>query len=105
SQVFVAGQNPAALYALNTSSGAIAWQTATTAVHFLSAPLVAHGSVFEQADDGNLYAFSAVDGSRQWTVQTGGASGTPSYWSNGTYSQLYVPAITAGGGNILVINA
>src|SRR5438105_4287416 len=96
-EVFVGGQNPATMYALNASTGAVVWQTATRAAHFRGAPMVGDG-VYAQADDGNLYAFSPSNGANQWTVATGGGSGTPALLFYGNYHLVIVPGFVAPSG-------
>src|SRR5437868_7109677 len=79
-QVYVGGQNPATMYALDPATGSVIWQTGTPAAHFSGAPTLAGGLVYATADDGTLYAFSGNGGSVAWTFAagTGGATAAPS---------------------------
>jgi outer membrane protein assembly factor BamB len=60
------------LYALNASTGALVWKTATGGV-IDSTPAISGGLVYVGSGDGKLYAFNTADGSVAWTATTGGA--------------------------------
>ncbi len=59
------------------------------------AHLLVTGTVFIGSDDGNLYAFSATDGTKKWSAKTGAAISTSpfadvSFFHNGTISSSTV---------------
>jgi outer membrane protein assembly factor BamB len=67
--VFI-GSNDGKVYALNASTGALAW-TYTTNDAVFSSPAVADGMVFVGSDDGKVYALNETTGNRVWSYTTG----------------------------------
>jgi outer membrane protein assembly factor BamB len=69
------------IYAFNDTTGAVLWSAPAPSVSniFISpAPAVANGILYAGDIDGNLYAYSASDGSPLWHHQTGaGVQSTP----------------------------
>jgi outer membrane protein assembly factor BamB len=68
-RVFV-GSGDGKVYALNASTGALAWSY-TTSDWVASSPAVADGTVFIGSADGKVYAFDASSGVLAWSFATG----------------------------------
>jgi len=76
--VVYTGADDGNVYALNATNGDEIWKapaggisegpTRTTAWQVKSSPLYWAGMLYAAADDGNLYAFNATTGARQWIV-------------------------------------
>ena len=97
--VFAGGRK---LYALDSQTGLTSW---SSPVRFAvtTSPAVAYGVVYVNGSDGMMYAISADDGSRLWTVKIGaGAINTSPVIANGviyTYSnstRMYAFAVDCG---------
>ena len=67
------------MYALDASSGKLAWKTDTTTTPaggsggFFSSPAIAGGRVYAGRDDGTVFAFDSDSGGYLWHYATGGA--------------------------------
>jgi outer membrane protein assembly factor BamB len=66
----------AILYASNAATGAQVWSAAVPGGNVASTPMVANGAVYIGGGSGNLYAYSAREGSLLWTADTSSVSGS-----------------------------
>ena len=92
---------PYGLLALDAKSGAERWFAATNG-SVAASPVVAGGTVFVAAKDGDLYAFDASTGAPQWSASLDAGVSSPAY-RDGT---LFLGGGSlASGGRIAAVNA
>lgn len=97
------GSNDGNLYALNATTGAIAWH-GTAGASIPRPAAVDGGRVLAGSDDGKMYAFPTACSTPcapLWTANLGGGITSAPVVSNGV---LYVGAFAPGGGNVVALD-
>jgi outer membrane protein assembly factor BamB len=86
------------LFALDATTGAILWKTASSGSIDYSSPVVVDGVAYVSFDDGNLYAINANNGRILWTSPTQSAYSTAAVLNG----KVYVGAVD---GTLYALNA
>lgn len=99
-RVYVGGDRPATMYALDAATGSVIWSTPTASgfdAHAGAAPVVANGIAYMSFDDGLLHAYNATTGAELWHVFLNSVDTTPALADNVLYVEGGSPGDSNGG--------